>query len=603
MSSRVISTILNLKDNMSGPLLKVSKGTKNISKELKSASRTVTAFSKNAKRQFESLGDKTVKVGAVMVASIGALALKKGFSEAFDMEGYRVQLETATKDTVKAGKLMSDAVAFANKTPFETGEVVQATAKMEMYGLSSSRWLADVADMAGSTNKSIDQATEAMADIAVGEFERIKEFGLKKDMILAKSNEKYGEGVVINAKGQVVDQAKLMDVVQGMMQDKFKGGAEKLAGTTKGLWSTITGVTKSSLAKIIGMQEDGTVKQGSLLKKVKGKVKQVADQIQKWQSNGTMDKVAVSVTKAFDKTFKAVSKVFKFLKDNKEIITNVALTFASLYIAIKVIKGIQLAMFGLKLAISGVQVMMAILNGTLVISPFGWVAIAITALIVGFALLYKNSSRFREGVSSLIEMLKALGTSVIAIVIPVIKDMLFVIKSVISAAIEIFKGLIQFIVGMFTNDWSLAWKGIVSIFSGIFNGIKNIATGVINTIIDSVNGLTGALSKIPGVNIPSIKRLGGTALKSNKGGASEYADGTQSAAGGISLVGERGPELVNLKRGDSVTTARKTSEVLNGDGKKNIFVFNFNGNIGEEEFFEKAGNHIVKKIQLTMANV
>ncbi|WBK39602.1 hypothetical protein CB452P1_000018 [Clostridium phage CB452P1] len=91
-------------------------------------------------------------------------AIKTGFAEASDMEGYKVQLETATKDTKKAGKLMSNAIEFANKTPFETGQVVQATATMEMYGLTSERWLSDIADMAGATNKDMMQATEAMVD-------------------------------------------------------------------------------------------------------------------------------------------------------------------------------------------------------------------------------------------------------------------------------------------------------------------------------------------------------------------------------------------------------------------------------------------------------
>ena len=55
--------------------------------------------------------------------------------------------------------------------------------------------------------------------------------------------ESQGYGIVFNTQGQVKDRAKLMDTLQEMMQDKYSGGAEKLSKTTKGMWSTVTGVS------------------------------------------------------------------------------------------------------------------------------------------------------------------------------------------------------------------------------------------------------------------------------------------------------------------------------------------------------------------------
>lgn len=52
-----------------------------------------------------------------------------------------------------------------------------------------------------------------------------------------------------------------------------------------------------------------------------------------------------------------------------------------------------------------------------------------------------------------------------------------------------------------------------------------------------------------------------------------YANGTLSATGGISLVGENGPELRMLNRGDGIVPARQTAKLLkmaNGDGSGNI---------------------------------
>lgn len=46
--------------------------------------------------------------------------------------------------------------------------------------------------------------------------------------------------------------------------------------------------------------------------------------------------------------------------------------------------------------------------------------------------------------------------------------------------------------------------------------------------------------------------------------ASHYANGTKSATGGLSVVGENGPELVNLPRGSRVYTASETKNMLSG---------------------------------------
>ena len=57
----------------------------------------------------------------------------------------------------------------------------------------------------------------------------------------------------------------------------------------------------------------------------------------------------------------------------------------------------------------------------------------------------------------------------------------------------------------------------------------------------------------------------GTALN-NSIKAQAFAVGTRNAPGGLSLVGERGPELVNIPRGASVIPAAQTSNMMGGMG-------------------------------------
>lgn len=347
---------------------------KNLQNKVSSSQKALKKFSDSTVKTIDGAIVKTAKAGAALAVTAGSLAVGTGFSEAFDMEGYKMQLITATKDTEKAGQLMAKAVKFANSTPFETGEVVEATAKMEAYGISSEKWLADVADMAGATNKSIDQATEAMADAVVGEYERMKEFGIKKDQIIERATKLSSKAIVAGKKGEAAKRAAIEQALQQLMQEKFKGGAEAQAKTFKGMWSTITGVTKSALAKIVGMNEDGTIRTGSLYEKLKEKMQLVIDVLNKWMEDGTIDKIAEQITVAVGQMIKVFTKVASFIVKYHEWIETF-LAFAGTFYT--VVKAVQLYNAVMTIA-SGVT--------SLTLSPVILVAAAIGAIV---AVAYK----------------------------------------------------------------------------------------------------------------------------------------------------------------------------------------------------------------------
>ena len=75
----------------------------------------------------------------------------------------------------------------------------------------------------------------------------MKEFGIKKVDIQKKANEMFAGQETINAKGQITNQENFNNALLAIMQERYQGGAEKLAGTTKGMFSTVTGIMKSAL--------------------------------------------------------------------------------------------------------------------------------------------------------------------------------------------------------------------------------------------------------------------------------------------------------------------------------------------------------------------
>lgn len=56
------------------------------------------------------------------------------------------------------------------------------------------------------------------------------------------------------------------------------------------------------------------------------------------------------------------------------------------------------------------------------------------------------------------------------------------IGDLVAGVIKVIRGVIEFVVGVFTGDWSRAWQGIVTIFSGIWQAIAGLvknATGAV----------------------------------------------------------------------------------------------------------------------------
>ena len=107
---------------------------------------------------------KVTKVAGATGLALAGMAVKTGLSEAMDLEGFRLTLETVTKDVTKAKELMQWGSEFANATPFENKEIVEGITKLTSYGMTAKDVLPKVGDMASVMGKSLDQAVEAIAD-------------------------------------------------------------------------------------------------------------------------------------------------------------------------------------------------------------------------------------------------------------------------------------------------------------------------------------------------------------------------------------------------------------------------------------------------------
>lgn len=159
-------------------------------------------------------------------------------------------------------------------------------------------------------------------------------------------------------------------------------------------------------------------------------------------------------------------------------------------------------------------------------------------------------------------------------ILPIVDTVFHTIISLWDKSLKpIFQGITDFIGGIFTGNWERAWNGVSNIFSGIWNGLKTVAKAPLNAIISMVNSVIGGLNKLKlpdwvpgiggkGINIPTIPML-------YKG--TDYFTPTKTW-GNMALVGEQGPEIVELPTGSKVNTADETRDLLSGNGG-GVFIF------------------------------
>jgi len=134
---------------------------------------------------------------------------------------------------------------------------------------------------------------------------------------------------------------------------------------------------------------------------------------------------------------------------------------------------------------------------------------------------------------------------------------------------------------------------IKSLFSGIWDGLANGLKTAINAVLHLP-------IKIPEVDthIPGVGKVGGQTL------IPALAKGTNFFQGGMALVGEKGPELVELPRGAKVTTAAKTRARLNNSKATGAALIRniIKGMRGAEGNLAKALARVTKQISKALAN-
>ena len=99
-------------------------------------------------------------------------------------------------------------------------------------------------------------------------------------------------------------------------------------------------------------------------------------------------------------------------------------------------------------------------------------------------------------VNWLVSTLAPIVQGVIAIVIGVFEWLLTSVGYIVSGILTFFQGILDFLTGVFTLNWDLAWQGIKGMFQGIWDTFTGIVKTVVNAIITIINTFISMLYSV-----------------------------------------------------------------------------------------------------------
>lgn len=587
--NKVINTVLTLRDNMSGGLLKAAKNAqkanKQITNDMITATRQVVAFKNKAVDGITSFAKTAVGVGVA-----GVTALTTAF----------IALDGATEEyRVNQGKLLT---AFADT---ETGAQGARTAYAELYKVIGD------SDTATEAAQALSTLAQSQQDIT------------KWSRVAAGVVGKFGDGISINSLFQDIGESAVSGSVTGALadtlnwlkisEDEFNtqlAATGTTAGRTTLILDTLTAAydgyadafyqnntqlvksrayqtqvndtlaklgeasqtAKNGVMQLLGAQADGSIRAGSALEWLNEKATQFSD----WVAGLDMGALSAQFDQKFSGTIETAANALQWCKENGDLLIGGLKLLAGAFVLVKI-----------------GQFNKGLTDGISAIGGFIGTIVEMTTATSAQAAVTGTATAAQTGLNA------ALKANPIGFVITLVE------------------GLIAVAVLLIAN-WDKVKSAASQLWTKIketFGGIKNSITGAFNSAKDAVGSffswigdkLSWLDDKIESIPILGSLYSGGKALV---GGAADFiggliggnALGTSYWKGGLTRVNERGGEILNLPSGTQIIPHDVSKRVAGGQTVQ-VYVTVQGNIIGNRQYADELGETIVQRILRALDNM
>ena len=644
--NKVINTVLTVRDNMSGGLVKAAQNAKKSGKAIDSsmisATRSVVAF-KN--KSIAALQDYAKKAGAAIVAGttavatgLSALTLKSALA-ADDLNTLAKQSGFSTAD-IQKWQYASDLIDVS------IDDIVKSAAKMKKNMISTSKTTIAAWDQLGikvkDSNGQLRNSTtvfyETLTALSKVQNETERDtlamtlFGKSADSLagivddggaalqeLAGKAEKAG--VILSQ--DTLDSANALNDKVDTLKATVKGFAGKVGSELAGRASKALDVVGSHFSKAFNT---------SPMDWVNGKLDTLMAKLDSWIAGGGLERLAdllvngvqLGAQKAGDMLQKAGDSMAWCKEHTKTLKTGVKLLAAAFALvklaefnrtvssggnALLGLGKTVLTMTGLlggqAAATSTATVAQTGLNAALRANPVGFVITVLEALIAVGVLVYKNWDWLKAGAQSLWNKFK---------------DVSIRIGNAFSGAFNKVKNAAKTAL-----EWvgdKLSWLNdkieSIPILGSLYKGAKGVlgdaiewvdnattgnrsgtSTGTTQTKTSSKTTTTAGPVKTTTSTTTTIPKPTPSSLLSLPGLGN--AMGTPYWRGGLTRVNERGGEIMNLPSGTQIIP--HDVSVKAAGGRSVTVNVNIQGNvIGNREYTEQVGEYVGRKVLAALGN-
>jgi hypothetical protein len=644
--NKVINTVLTVRDNMSGGLVKAAQNAKKSGKAIDSsmisATRSVVAF-KN--KSVAALQDYAKKAGAAIVAGttavatgLSALTLKSALA-ADDLNTLAKQSGFSTAD-IQKWQYASDLIDVS------IDDIVKSAAKMKKNMISTSKTTIAAWDQLGikvkDSNGHLRNSTtvfyETLTALSKVQNETERDtlamtlFGKSADSLagivddggaalqeLAGKAEKAG--VILSQ--DTLDSANALNDKVDTLKATVKGFAGKVGSELAGRASKALDVVGSHFSKAFNAKP---------MDWLNGKLDTLMAKLDSWIAGGGLERLAdllvngvqLGAQKAGDMLQKA-GDALKWCKDHSDTLVNVLKGLAAAWAIKKVldfnngladcvgnIGGIiktvltMTGVLGGQAAATGTAtVAQTGLNAAMAANPIGAVILAIEALIAVGVLLYKHWDTIKAGAQSLWNKFK---------------DVSIRIGTAFSGAFNKVKNAAKTAL-----EWvgdKLSWLNdkieSIPILGSLYKGAKGAlgtavewvdnattgnrsgtSTGTTQTKTSSKTTTTAGPVKTTTSTTTTVPKPTPSSLLSLPGLGK--ATGTPYWRGGLTRVNERGGEIMNLPSGTQIIP--HDVSVKAAGGRSVTVNVTIQGNvIGNREYTEQVGEYVGRKVLAALGN-
>lgn len=557
MANRVINTILNLRDNMSGGLIRAARSTEGVTREMESATRSVVAFKNRAVSALGSATKSFAKWGAASAGAVTAafLAMDSATEEYRIAQGkLNTAYEAAGYSAETAATAYNEFYQILGDTDTAT-EASQLLSKLIQNEQDVTKWTRVAAGVSGTFGDSlpIEGLIEATNETAkVGKVtgvlaDALNWVGISEDKMNERlertSSEAERNRILLETlTGSYDDAADAFYRNNEQLVQARKNQAALSAMTAK--LGNASAIVKNSLMRLFGVQEDGSIRAGSALAWLNDRAESVLAKFQEWSQDGTMDALAQKLDQGLARAGEMAGNAFQWVLDHGDTIKRGVVGLGT---ALGLVKVAQFAS-GVMNAIKTVKLFASTVGAIVAANP---VVLAIVAAIAAISLLVANWDKVKAKAGEL-------------------------------------------------------WDGVKTVFGGIkdsivgaFNSATEAVGGFFSWIGEKLSALDGAIESVPiiGSIYRSGKNLGGWIVDKVTG----HATGTSYFPGGWTRVNERGGEIMRLPGGTQIIPHDVSSRMAGGTTVQ-VYVTVQGNVIGNQAYAESLGSTIAQKLLRALRN-